>query len=81
MAILNIRMLPEHVHRKLRLRAARAGRSMEAEARAILAEACADEVAPVEELQELVDSLYGGSKPAGVVDELLDERRREATTE
>jgi plasmid stability protein len=32
MATLNIRRLPEDVHAKLRVRAAKAGRSMEAEA-------------------------------------------------
>jgi plasmid stability protein len=40
MAILNIRKLPDHVHTQLRLRAARNARSMEAEARAILQQAC-----------------------------------------
>ena len=39
MATLNIRNLPDEVHRRLRLRAAEHGRSMEAEARAILAAA------------------------------------------
>jgi plasmid stability protein len=37
MATLNIRRLPDEVHARLRLHAARAGRSMEAEARAIVA--------------------------------------------
>ena len=41
MAILNIRRLRDDVHARLRIRAARAGRSMEAEAREILARACA----------------------------------------
>ena len=41
MAILNIRQLPDPVHASLRVRAARNGRSMEAEARDILARACA----------------------------------------
>ena len=41
MAILNIRRLSDDVHARLRVRAARAGRSMEAEAREILARACA----------------------------------------
>ena len=40
MAILNIRRLPDNVHARLRLRAAGNGRSMEAEARDILARAC-----------------------------------------
>lgn len=39
MAALNIRNLDESVKRRLQLRAARHGRSMEAEARAILTEA------------------------------------------
>ena len=40
MALLNIRRLSDDVHAQLRLRAAHNGRSMEAEARAILARAC-----------------------------------------
>jgi antitoxin FitA len=40
MAILNIRKLPDHVHANLRVLAARNGRSMEAEARDILTQAC-----------------------------------------
>ncbi len=39
MAILTVRNLPDEVHRALRLRAARHGRSTEAEVRAILIEA------------------------------------------
>lgn len=39
MATLTIRNLPDEVHRALRVRAARHGRSKEAEIRAILAEA------------------------------------------
>lgn len=77
MAILNIRNLPEHVHRRLRVRAARTGRSMEAEARSIITAACADEEVPAEALQSLVDRLYEGKRPRGVVDDLLAERKRE----
>lgn len=40
MPVLNIRNLPAEVHARLRIRSARAGRSMETEARAILAVAC-----------------------------------------
>ncbi len=36
MAIVNVRNLPEDIHGKLRVRAALAGRSMEAEVRAII---------------------------------------------
>lgn len=43
MTTLSVRNLPADVHRELRLRAARKGRSMEAEARAILSEAVGGE--------------------------------------
>lgn len=79
MATLNIRNLPDEVHARLRLRAARAGRSMEAEARAILTAACAQE--PVDTLQDWVDALYGTAKPTRVVEDLIEERRREAARE
>jgi plasmid stability protein len=80
MATLNIRRLPDDVHARLRLRAARAGRSMEAEARAIIAAACAEEREQREpaDLQAFVDELYGSKKPSGVADDLIRERRREA---
>jgi len=86
MAVLNIRNLPADVHARLRIRAAVAGRSMEAEAREILATACAqtssDEAAgSVEALQDWVDQLYGPDKPAHVVDDLIAERREEAARE
>jgi plasmid stability protein len=85
MATLNIRRLPEDVHAKLRMRAAKAGRSMEAEARMILAEAVQQpEPKPVVDLAALRDfmvRLYGGKLPTGVVDDLIVERRREAKRE
>jgi plasmid stability protein len=83
MAILTIRNLPRDVHARLRIRAARAGRSMEAEVRAILAQACASEKAASSgsALQDWVARLYGGKKPAGVVDSLIKERRRESSRE
>lgn len=83
MATLNIRNLPDPVHARLRLRAARGGRSMEAEARAILSDACrpASSDAQILALQDLVDRLYGENKPAHVVDELIAERRQEARQE
>jgi plasmid stability protein len=83
MATLNVRRLPDDVHARLRLRAARAGRSMEAEARAIIAAACAEgpeHLGPAD-LQAFVDHLYGGKKPSDVVDALIRERRREAKAE
>jgi plasmid stability protein len=74
MSTLSVRGLPPDVHRALRLRAARNGRRMEAEARAILGEACrprrpTQEV--VAELQRWVDESYGGTKPKDVVAELI----------
>ena len=91
MATLNIRNLPDEVHRKLRIRAAEHGRSMEAEARAILTTACTtgdhpqaaseSAMARAKRLQAFVDKLYGGRKPENVVDELIAERRREAARE
>jgi plasmid stability protein len=90
MAILHLRHLPDEVHRRLRVRAAEHGRSMEAEARAILTTACtagrpvptpAERTAAVKRLHESIDRLYGGSKPKSVVDDLIAERRREAARE
>ena len=84
MATLNIRRLPEDVHAKLRVRAARAGRSMEAEARMILA-AAVQEKPPkpvdLESLRAFMLRLYGGELPTGVVDDLIEERRREGRRE
>lgn len=87
MAMLSIRNLPDHVHTRLRIRAAKAGRSMEAEARDILTASVME--APTDEdrlaftlaLPDWVDELYGGKKPTNVVDELIAERRLEAERE
>jgi antitoxin FitA len=86
MATLNIRNLSDEVHRRLRVRAAEHGRSMEAEARAILAAALTDEeslgrtkestAAKVRELRAFIDQLYGGNKPKNAVDDLIAERHR-----
>ena len=56
---------------------------MEAEARAILTEACMarDSEVPAIELQDWVADLYRGAKPRRVVDALIKERRREAANE
>ena len=83
MASLNIRNLPESVRRRLRLRAARKGRSMEAEARTILEEAVRGETGKALDptsLQDLVSGLFKGSPPR-LTDELMRERRREARKE
>jgi plasmid stability protein len=87
MATLSVRNLLDEVHHRLRVRAAEHGRSMEAEARAILTEACASQMSPedtatrVAELQTFIERLYGGQKPKNVVDEFIAERRREAARE
>lgn len=83
MGTLNIRNLPEDVHRRLRVRAAQAGRSMEAEAREILTEACGKDARPgdVRDLQDFVRKLYAKKRPTRVVDDLIAERRREAAAE
>ena len=81
MATLNIRNLPPEVHRELRLRAARHHRSMEAEARAILAEVCKPRKSPEEVVRDVRawgDETYGADKPEGVVDEFIRWRRTEA---
>lgn len=83
MASLNIRNVPESVRRRLRLRAARKGRSMEAEARCILAEAVRGETGkPLDpaSLQNFISGLFKGSPPR-LTDELIRERRREARKE
>jgi len=56
---------------------------MEAEARTILADTCKPGVSDskLSELQNLVDRLYGDSKPTGVVEDLIHERHREARQE
>jgi plasmid stability protein len=83
MASLNVRNLPEKVQRRLRLRAARAGRSMEAEAREILTAATLGTRRAVgaTELQLFVDRLYGSRRPTSVVDDLIGDRRKEAQDE
>ena len=78
MAALNIRNLDETVKRRLQVRAARHGRSMEAEARAILTEAVreaadsAERAEPVEQRREQpggVDlDLPGHEEPARAAD-------------
>lgn len=80
---LNIRNLPEEVHRSLRIRAAKAGRSMEAEAREIITSAVMAESASAspESLQNFVQELYGGRLPNDVVSEFLSERKAEAEKE
>jgi plasmid stability protein len=83
MAVLNIRNIPARIHSWLRVRAARNGRSMEAEVRSILTrEYEADEQkVSADRVQEWVDDLYGSDRPRGVVDDLIAERRRDGESE
>jgi hypothetical protein len=73
MAVLNIRNLPDAVHRELRKRAAGHGRSIEAEARAPRRS--------IAEIQKAIDEICGGRKPRNVVEELIRERREGAARE
>lgn len=65
MPSLEIRDLPGSTYSSLRARAALHQRSIEAEAQAILTEACRTALPPSREasLQEWVTGLYGGNKP------------------
>ncbi len=83
MAVVNIRNLPDDVYARLRVRAARVGRSMEAEAKAILIAAVRPmgTVPDGTGLQDWVAQLYGRRKPRNVVDNFIAERRKEAARE
>jgi plasmid stability protein len=83
MAALTIRNVPDEVRDKLRARAEKNGRSMEAEVRAILEAAARAEQAKtsVAAVQEWIDRIYGDKKPRNVVEDLIAERRREAQRE
>jgi plasmid stability protein len=83
MAVLNIRNLSNSVHKRLRIRAARHGRSMEAEARAILTEVCGGKEIEytAENLPGLIAELYRGTTPRNTVEDLISERRKEAHRE
>jgi plasmid stability protein len=83
MANLNIRNVPESTRRGLRLRAARKGHSMEAEARTILAKAVRGETGTPfdpESLQNFIAGLFPGETPR-LTEELIRERGREARHE
>lgn len=55
---------------------------MEAEAREILTNVCREQPpAGADELQSFVDKLYRAHKPRRVVEDLIEERRREAERE
>jgi plasmid stability protein len=89
MAVLTIRNLPEEVRTRLRVRASRNGRSMEAEARAIVSAAVnapsSDDLP--EAIERLQDWIASSSKrfksrpKSSAVDQLLRDRRRDAIRE
>lgn len=86
MATMTIRNLSDLVQRRLRLRAARHGHSMEAEVRQIIADAVsteesADWETALEALQTDIRAHYGGRIPTGIVDEFIAERHAEAARE
>ena len=83
MATLNIRNVSESTRRRLRLRAARKGCSMEAEARAILAKAVRGETGKPfdpEAVQNFIARLFNGKTPR-LTNQLIRERRRESRQE
>ncbi|HEY8567511.1 MAG TPA: Arc family DNA-binding protein [Beijerinckiaceae bacterium] len=87
MATLTIRNLPDDVRDKLRVRAARNGRSTEAEVRSLIAEAVGAEVsAPRPSVEERVKRLQEAFAPyrsptGSLVDEFVAERRIEGWKE
>ena len=87
MATLSVRSLPDEDHKALRLRAARHGVSMEAEARAILHRALQEEVVDGAELEARVKEVQArvAALPRrdamGNVDAFIEERRHEALAE
>ncbi len=80
MATLTIRNLDEGVKRRLRVTAARHGRSMEAEARDILAKGVDYSENPVagQPIKRSFEHLVGIWKDKGTTDELMRELREEA---
>jgi plasmid stability protein len=86
MATLTIPDLPDEVHEALRARAARNGRSPEAEVRLLIAEAVAERAAPADDVRARVKRLQdmvARHVPPGSysVDRFLAERREEAALE
>lgn len=86
MATLTIRNLPDEVRDNLRVRAAQNGRSMEAEAREILANAFGgvpkmERQRTLREIQDRLRSLPGYDPNVSIVDEFLAEKRLTAKRE
>jgi plasmid stability protein len=87
MATLTIRNLPDEVRAQLRVRAARNGRSVEAEARAVLSAAIgAKPSMSKEEYRAVIEGIQAEMRQVvgpgrSLVDELIAERRWEAACE
>jgi plasmid stability protein len=91
MATLTIRNLPDDVHAALRVRAAKAGRSMEEEVRVMISEKAqsetvkrfdrADARAAASEIRDLLRAANGGRMPRDSVDAFLADKRAEVARE
>jgi plasmid stability protein len=84
MATLTIRNLSDEVHSRLRIKAAKNGRSLEAEVRELLTdlsgvrrEKPVDPDKAVQRIRRMIRKAHGGKMPTGVVDKFLKERRRD----
>ncbi|HEX3483677.1 MAG TPA: hypothetical protein VHT51_01365 [Micropepsaceae bacterium] len=77
MATLTIRNLPQDVYDRLRARAAANRRSMEAEAREVIAKSIPPKLTPEQALRDLQDMMKNVKPKHGdsLVDEFLAERR------
>ena len=84
MTQITVRKIPDDVKTRLRVRAAKSGRSLEAEVRVILSQASTETVPTAtgwEELRAHIRRTWKGKKPKSMVDDLIAERRREAKRE
>ncbi len=80
---LTIENLPERVWDRLEKKAKASGRTVEAEAAAILSDSLADErnAEEMDDLQRMVRKMHRGKLPEGEVDRFLADRKLEAAAE
>ena len=78
-----IRDLPAGVWENLKRKAKASGRTVEAEAAALLCKSFGDDggVDDMDDLQRMVYDMFGGNVPKGEVDALIADRRLEAQSE
>ena len=77
-----IRDLPAGVWENLKRKAKESGRTVEAEAVALLCDSLGDDGDDdMDDLQRMVYDMYGGNVPKGEVDALIADRRLEAKRE